>query len=126
MNETIRQSVVPNPRFRGEILRRIWRVWFLRRFLPVLAVEVVGLTLFAYWLSHAVFVRRIIENALNVLFDNPAKVIEFVIFAFLYASIAVKALAFTVLVLLTLLVWKIGKALVRYAMVKEHYFAKAE
>jgi len=126
MNEIIEQSVVPGPRFRGEILRRVWRVWLLRRFLPVLAVEVVGLTLFAYWLAHAVFVRRIIENALNVFFDNPAKVIEFIIFAFLYASIAVKALVFVVLVILTLLVWKTGKAVVRYAMLKEHYFGKAE
>ena len=126
MNDHSSLSASSSPRFRGEVLRRIWRTWFIRRFLPVLVAEVVGLTLFAYWLAHAVFVRRILENALNVFFDNPTKVVEFVIFAFLYASIAVKVLAFTVLILLTLLVWKIGKALGRYAMVKQRYFAKAE
>lgn len=126
MNTSFEKSPSRSPRFRGELLNQIYRVWFVRRFLPVIIAEVVVLSALLYFLARAVFVRQIIENALGVFFASPPHLLSFVIFAFLYASVAVKIMGFTLLLLLAFFIRSIVQGILRWILVRQNYFGRIE
>lgn len=113
-------------KFRGEILRKIYRVWLIRRLLPVLFLEIIVLSVALYFLGRAVFVQRVLENAFNILFSNPSKIVFFGISAFINAAIATKVITLLVAVFLALVLRSITQGILRLLLVRENYFARIE
>lgn len=109
---------------RGQVLQQIYRVWLFRKLLPVIAGEIVLLTVILYVLGQAVFIQRIFENALKVFFINPPQIIGFLISAFFKASLATKVLGFGVLVVFALIIRHATQGLLRLVLIKEKFFAK--
>ncbi len=121
---TISPSVNTSPRFKGEILNKIYRVWLLRTFLPVLLLEIAVFSFILYYLGKAIFFQRIIENAMNVFFQNPPQILSFFLWAFVDAKIATKMLVIAVVIALALVIRQITQGILRYILVRQNYFAK--
>lgn len=113
-----------NNQFRGEILNRIYRVWLFRKFLPILVIEVLALSLALYWFVGAVFVERVFENAIRVFFDSPPQIFIFVLSAFAGAPLVTKLLALVISALLALLVRQLTQGFLRLILVRQNYFRK--
>lgn len=122
-NTTSRDAEIPS-RFRGEMLRQIYRVWLFRKLLPVLAVEIVVLALVVYELGQAVFVQRVVENGMRVFFADPPKVFSFFIFAFMSTTFFIKILIVGMALVFALLVRHITQGILRLILVKENYFSQ--
>ena len=117
-------NAASRPRFRGEILRRIYRVWLLRRLAPVLVGEVAITAFLLYGFSRLVFVERVLQNALNVLFQNPPGIFPFAVSAFLHAPAGTKIVIAGLVVVLSFIIRLITQGILRYILVKENYFSR--
>ncbi|MBI3630732.1 MAG: hypothetical protein HY221_00105 [Candidatus Sungbacteria bacterium] len=124
MTDATLQETMP-PRFRGQVLKRVYRVWLFRRLLPVLIAEIAILAFVLYALAKIIFVQRVLGNSLNVLFTRPQGILSFAVQAFLHAPVETEVLAFGVMVLAALLLRHLTQGLLRFILVKENYFAKA-
>ncbi len=120
------QTATVTPRFQGEVLNKVYRVWLFRKLLPVLILEVVALTAVLYWLGRAVFFQRIFENALKVLFINPQQILDFVFVMFTHATSLARILGFVVLVLFVLIVRHFTQGLLRLILVRKNYFSRVK
>lgn len=118
------QSINATPRFRGEILRQIYRVWLFRTFLPVLIIEVAIFSFIFYGLAKQVFFQRVIENAMNVFFQNPPQVMSFFLSAFIDARLGTKVLVMGGIIALALVIRQLTQGLLRFILVRQNYFAK--
>ena len=96
----------------------------MRRFIPVLLIEIAVLTLVLYQLARFVFFQRVVENATNVLFLNPSGIIGFFASAFLNTSPATKMLVISFAALTAILVRHITQGILRFILVKQNYFGK--
>ena len=117
-------SATAPARFRGEMMQQIYRVWLFRRFLPVLVLEIAVIAAMIYQLGRAVFLQRIFENATNVLFNNPAGMISFLISAFINAPVFAKTLALGMAILIALILRHVTQGMLRLILVRSHYFSK--
>lgn len=125
MNDTsTTSSLATSPRFRGEMLNHIYRVWLFRRLLPVLALEVAILSLLFYGIAKLVFVERVVDNALEILFRNPSGIFSFAVAAFLHAPIATKLITAGSIVVIALLIRLLTQGILRWILVKENYFSR--
>ena len=124
--KTITPPISVTSRFRGEVLNKIYRVWLFRTFLPVLIGEIVVFSFVLYELGKVIFFQRILENAMNVFFQNPTHLVSFFVFAFADARLATKALIVVVAIILALLIRQITQGLLRYILVRQNYFGKVE
>ena len=113
-----------NPSFRGQVLKQIYRVWLFRRLLPVLVLEIVVLSILFFQLSKVVFIQRVIENGLNVLFLDPPQIIAFIVDMFVSASWLTKVLGFAIIAFIALIVRHITQGMLRLFLVRQNYFAK--
>ena len=124
METPIANSVPASPRFKGDILNQIYRVWLWRKFLPILCIEVAALSFIIYELAQAVFLQRVIENAMNVFFQNPPHIFSFFISAFVVTGFVTKVLIIAVIVALVFAIRHITQGFLRYILVRENYFSK--
>lgn len=115
---------IQTSKFRGEILRKIYRVWLFRKLLPVLVFEIVVFAAALYFLGRAVFVQRVLENALNVLFSSPSNIVPFGVSAFVGASLVTKSLTALVAVFLALVLRSVTQGILRLILVRENYFSR--
>ena len=129
MNPTpnLRQTSQPNASaFRGQVLRQVYRIWLFRKLLPVLAVEIIILSILLFRLGKAVFIQRIIENGLNILFLDPPQIISFIVSMFVKAPLLTKILGFVALLLVASVVRHITQGMLRLFLVKQNYFGKVK
>ena len=112
------------PRFHGQVLNRIYRVWLFRKFLPVLLGEVVVLSVVFYELAKLIFLQRIAENAMNVFFQNPSHIFSFFVWAFVDARFGIKVLVVAIVVAIALVIRQVTQGLLRYILIRQNYFAK--
>jgi len=112
------------PRFHGQVLNRIYRVWLFRKFLPVLLSEVVVLSVVFYELAKLIFLQRIAENAMNVFFQNPSHIFSFFVWAFVDARFGIKVLVVAIVVAIALVIRQVTQGLLRYILIRQNYFAK--
>ncbi|MEK7541245.1 MAG: hypothetical protein AAB533_00095 [Patescibacteria group bacterium] len=113
-------------RFRGDVLRRIYRVWLVRKLAPILLLEIVVLSVLLYGLGRLVFVERIFVNALAVLFREPSGIVGFGVSAFIHAPAAAKLFAIGLVVLLALVIRLVTQGMLRFILVKENYFGRID
>ena len=127
MNQTTSSSSAAGSasRFRGEILREVYRVWLFRRLAPVLVAEVVITALVLYGLGRLVFIQRVAENALAVFFRDPAAIFQFALSAFIDAPVATKVLSLGLLTLAALVIRGITQGALRFILVKQNFFGRA-
>ncbi len=119
-------TTIPNatPRFRGQLLQKIYRVWLFRTLLPVLLVEVVALSVLLYAVGQLIFVERIVENATRVLFSDPVQIFKFIGAAFLHATLLEEVLVLALAVALAFLVHHLTQGFLRFILVRQNYFSK--
>ena len=118
------QTTAVTPRFQGEVLNKIYKVWLFRKLLPVLILEVAVFTVVLYWLGRAVFFQRIFENALKVLFLEPGQIFDFVLVMFTHATPLAKVLGFVILVLFVLIIRHFTQGFLRLILVRKNYFSR--
>lgn len=118
------QTISATPRFKGEILRQIYRVWLFRKLLPVLILEIVLFAAVLYFLGRAVFIQRVFENALNVLFSDPPQIFSFVVKAFVNAKFATQVFTLVAAVFLALVLRSVTQGILRLILVRENYFSR--
>ena len=119
-------NTLPKPQFRGELLQKIYRVWLLRRLLPVLALEIAVLSLLLWKLGKMIFLERVVQNATNVLFLNPSGIFSFGIEAFSNAFWTTKIAGILVVIGTALLIRHITQGILRFILVRENYFGKVQ
>lgn len=124
--ETVQEKIDVSPRFRGQIVQKIYRVWLVRKLLPVLIMEIAILSFVLYQLGKAVFFQKIVNNALNVFLLNPPQIFSFLISAFNQAPFGTKLLGIGVVVLIALLLRHLTQGALRLILVKENYFSRVE
>ena len=118
-------TIIPaSPRFRGEILNRVYRVWLFRRLAPVVVAEVAALVLLLWRLARLIFLRRVAENALNVFSAHPYGLIAFFVSAFEHASLATQIVLVAALVALAFLIRHVTQGILRFILVRENYFSR--
>ncbi len=121
MNEVATQT-----KFKGEILRQVYRVWLWRKFLPVLIIEIAVFGFILYSLGRIVFVQRILENAFTAFFLNPFRIFPFITSAFVSASLATKIFTLIAALLLAVLIRHLTQGLLRLFLVRENYFSRVQ
>lgn len=127
MNEIVKKegnAAGSTARFRGDILRRIYRVWLLRRLAPILLAEIAAVSLLLYGLGRMIFVERVLANAVTVLFREPSGIASFGISAFLHAPVAAQFFTVALVVLVALLIRLVTQGMLRFILVKENYFSR--
>lgn len=117
-------TMIPNatPRFRGQVLQKIYRVWLFRTLLPVLLVEVIAFSVILYAVGQLIFVERIIENGTRVLFSDPMQIFKFIGAAFLHATLLEEALVLALAVALAFLLHHLTQGFLRFILVRQNYF----
>ena len=113
-----------NQKFKGEVLTKVYKVWLVRKLLPVLIGEVLILALLLYSLGRVIFIERVLDNALNVVFLSPPKILPFFGMAFMRTSLNAKFLGLGVALFIALLIRHITQGILRLFLVKQNYFAK--
>lgn len=113
-----------SPKFRGEILRQVYRVWLFRKFLPVLIAEIIVISLILYKLSQTIFIEKFIGNAIHVFLANPPKIFSFFISAFSQALVITKVLSIVLLILVALFLRLVTQGILRFILVRENYFSR--
>ncbi len=119
------ENTKQSARFRGEVLNRIYRVWLFRKFLPVLIGEVILFSVILYILGRAVFIQRVLENALAALFLSPPQALSFLVATFSNASAATQVLTLLAAVLTAFLIRHLTQGVLRFILVRQNYFGKA-
>lgn len=125
MSDGTLEQINPSPRFKGEILKQVYRVWLFRKLLPVFLLEIAVFALILYRLGRSVFIQRVLENALNVFFVNPSGIVSFFFSAFANASVATKVLTLLAAVLVAFLLRHLTQGFLRLILVRENYFSRA-
>lgn len=64
-----------------KVMRKVYLIWFGRKVLPHIAVQVAAFAAFMYFLGRQVYVAKVMEYAATVLSDNMAHPMSFVSFA---------------------------------------------
>lgn len=124
MMDNLNAAPITQSKFRGEILNKVYRVWLFRKLLPVLLGEVFVLSGVLYFLGRTVFIQRVMDNALNVLFLSPPEIIPFFADAFSGASFTTKILSIAVIVFLALVIRHLTQGFLRLILVRDNYFSK--
>ena len=124
MNDLALEKINQPRPFRGIVLRQVYRVWLVRRFLPVLIAEVAILSFILYALARFVFVERVLDNGFQVFFARPEGMGAFLVSGFLHASAATEVLTLGAVLLAALLIRHITQGILRFILVRENYFGK--
>lgn len=124
--EVAQEKIDTSPRFRGQIVQKIYRVWLVRKLLPVLVIEVAIFSFVLYQLGKAVFFQRIVNNALSVFLVSPPQIFSFLISAFNKAPFGTKLLGIGVVVLIALMLRHLTQGALRLILVKQNYFGRIQ
>ena len=80
-----------SPHVKLSIMRRVHFIWFVRRALPVLALEAAVITLVVYKVADQVFVNNVLRNAaLHTFSRSPLMLVSFLFRAFLNTEVMVQ------------------------------------
>ena len=120
------QDIKQNNKFQGQVLNRVYKVWLFRKFLPVLLGEIIIFSVAIYWFTRTVFVRQVLENALNIPLRNPTGIITYFIMAFTKTHTSTKILTVLIVILVALLVRLITQGILRLILVRKNYFGKTD
>ena len=121
--EIISDRSAQKPSFQGQVLRRVYRVWLVRKFIPILVLEITALSIVIYQIARAVFVERFMQNAMRVFFAEPEGIGKFFVRAFLETEWITKVLSILLAVMIALVIRHITQGMLRLLLVRKNYFA---
>lgn len=99
---------------KNRILWQIYIVWFFRRILPLMVVEVAVIALALQLFAHNVFVAQVLENAGLVASANYWNILKYLIKAFLNSKLITQLIVLGSLGLIALLIRAFLKSLFTY------------
>lgn len=121
---TPQTASLPSPKFNGQVLQSVYRVWLFRKLMPVLVGEMILLSLLLYGIGRLVFVERVIDNGLNVLFLHPLGIFSFGFEAFVRAAGLTKLLTVIVVILAAFVIRHATQGMLRLILVRQNYFGQ--
>ena len=124
MNDIAVQNINQPKMFKGTVFKRVYRVWLVRRFLPVLVAEVAVLSFIVYALARFVFVERVLNNGFEVIFNRPGGIAAFLVRGFLQAPLTTQVLTLGTALLAALLIRHVTQGILRFILVRENYFSR--
>ncbi len=104
--------------FRKKLMFKIYRVWFMRRVLPVVVFEVFSVILGAHLFSRSVYVVRVLQNTAAAVGGGKRHLISFLWSAFLSTRFEVKMEMAIAAVFAGLFLWSIKRAIVSYEVLR--------
>ena len=111
-------------KFRGKILNKVYRVWLVRKFLPIFLIEIIVFSIIIYKFSRLVFVEKVLENFFRIFFQNPSGGLTFLSTAFSQTTTLTKLLTVAVVILVALLLRMLTQGFLRLILVRKNYFGK--
>ncbi len=93
------------------ILLRVYIVWFFRRILPLMALEVIGAAVFLKVFANAVFVERTLANA-SLGRESVWGIVRYLVAAYMNTEFVVQLAILLVLGIAALLLRDLGRAVV--------------
>ena len=112
-------------KFRGQVLNKVYRVWLLRKFLPIFLIEIVILSAALYQFSRLVFIEKVLGNFFRIFFQDPSGSLVFVFSSFGKTPTVTKVLTVAVVILAALLLRMLTQGVLRLILVRKNYFGKA-
>ena len=97
---------------------KIYRVWFVRRVLPVVVFEVFSVILGAHLFSRSVYVVRVLEGAAAATSESPFRLLGYLWYALIHSRVEVKVEIAVALVFAGLFLWSIKRAIVSYEVLR--------
>lgn len=119
-------NITTTTNFRGKILNKVYRVWLVRKFLPVFLIEIIVLSVVIFQFSRLVFVEKVMENFFRILFQKPSGSLTFLSTAFSQSSSLTKVTMIAVIILVALLLRMLTQGFLRLILVRKNYFGKIE
>ena len=120
------ESSAVRPRFQGQVLNKLYRVWLFRKLLPVLIAEIIVFAFFLYEIGERVFIERVFDNASNILFTHPSGIPSFFVSAFLHAPKRTEAVVVIAALALAFLIRHFTQGILRLILVRQNYFGKIQ
>lgn len=93
-------------------MRRVYAIWFAKRVLPYMVIELAGFISVVYALSRLTYVRLVVDNALVAFAANPWGWAFYMADSFFYRRPVIQALSLGAAVLFVFAVRNVFKALV--------------
>ena len=107
-------------------MRRVYTIWFAKRVLPHMVIEVASFISVIYALSRLVYVRHVVDNAFAAFAANPWGWAFYMADSFFYRKPVIQTLSLGAMVLFIFAVRNVLKALVELnVMQRETKPAKA-
>ena len=97
-----------------KILWKIYLIWFLRRIVPLVLVQIVFLVIFLKLLAGKVFFGKVIENAALASGSNYWEFFKYLVSAFFTTHIAVQLFILLILGIGALLLRDLGRVVLNY------------
>lgn len=104
-----------NTMLKSKILFRVYVIWFLRRIVPLVAIQIIGLVVALKLFANNVFVSKVFQNAELVAGENLWNILKYLVLAFLQTRFIIQILVLLGLGIGALILRDIGRALITYA-----------
>ncbi|MDO8585377.1 MAG: hypothetical protein Q7R85_04675 [bacterium] len=104
--------------FRKKLMFKIYRVWFVRRVLPVVVFEVFSVMLGAHLFSRSVYVVRVLEGAAAASTESRFRLFDYLWYALVHSRVEVKVEIAIALIFAGLFLWSIKRAIVSYEVLR--------
>lgn len=98
----------------NKILWKIYIIWFFRRIVPLMLIQVAGLIVILKLLANKVFFGRVIENASVAAGSNYWEFFKYLLSAFFEARVAVQFFILLILGIGALLLRDLGRITINY------------
>lgn len=103
---------------------KVYGIWLLKRVVPIVVFEALLLLIAVQLFSDDVFVAAVVESLGNALKVGPWNVFTFFFSTFVNARLIVKTEILTGLLMIVLLIWGVGKAVISYNLIRRNQAAE--
>lgn len=109
-------------KIKAQIMKRIFRVWFVRSMVPLLALELLLILLGVYFFSRLVFVSEVFQNTVTASFGHPLRALTYLWGAFLATQSATQVIIIISLAIIIFLLWHINRSIFSYVLTRRTGF----
>lgn len=103
-----------NTMLKSRILFRVYAIWFLRRIVPLVVIQIIGLVMALKLFANNIFVSKVFQNAELVAGENLWNILKYLVLAFLQTRFIIQILVLLGLGIGALILRDIGRALMTY------------
>ena len=103
-----------NPILKSKILLRVYIIWFLRRMVPLIAVQIIALVVALKLFANNVFISKVFQNAELIASDNLWNIFKYLVSAFFQTRFIIQIIVLLGLGIGALILRDLGRALMTY------------